>query len=306
MIVAVDVDYRATEVVAAAVGFTAWTDEHAALEVVVTSDAPPAPYEPGQFYRRELPHIQSVLALIAPPLTAIVVDGYAWLGPNRGLGAHLYDALEHAAAVIGVAKTQFAGATAVEVIRGTSTRPLYITAAGIDAAEAAAHVLSMHGEHRVPAGQISPYRPALWVPIIVAGRHPRLAPGRHDGLASLLDVTPTLADLLGVREPVPWQGHSLLDPDKGRIFAFALESMRVGETRGWTALAIEGGERPALFDRAGDWTQRRDVASALPWIAAALALRAERRQRLNDYLLRHDLVWKRDAAASEPGQAPNL
>jgi len=153
MIVAVDVDYRDHEVVAAAVGFAAWTDEHAVVEVAVTSDAPPAPYEPGRFYLRELPHIRAALALVVPPvapLGAIIVDGYVWLGADRGLGAHLYDALEHTVPVIGVAKTQFAGATAIEVIRGASARPLYVTAIGIDAATAAAHVRDMHGEHRIP------------------------------------------------------------------------------------------------------------------------------------------------------------
>jgi deoxyribonuclease V len=156
VIVAVDVDYRDTEVVAAAVGFDSWTADHASIEVVVTSDAPPAPYEPGKFYRRELPHLRSALALIVPPLTAIIVDGYAWLGADsgldavKGLGAHLYDALGQTTPVIGVAKTLFAGATAIEVVRGTSARPLYVTAIGIDAAQAAANVLAMHGEHRIP------------------------------------------------------------------------------------------------------------------------------------------------------------
>ncbi len=151
MIVCVDVDYREAEVVAAAVGFTRWTDEHAIAEVVVTSDAPPAPYEPGRFYRRELPHLVGVLALLPPPLDAVIVDGYVWLGEgNAGLGAHLHAALGGATAVIGVAKTAYAGADAIEVVRGTSARPLYVTAVGVDANEAAEHVRTMHGEHRIP------------------------------------------------------------------------------------------------------------------------------------------------------------
>jgi deoxyribonuclease V len=150
MIVAVDVDYREAEVVAAAVGFDSWTAERTAIEVVVTSDAPPAPYEPGKFYLRELPHIRSALSLLMPPWTAIIVDGYVWLGADKGLGAHLYDALGHTTPVIGVAKTQFAGAPAVEVSRGASARPLYVTAVGIDPTEASAHVRAMHGEHRIP------------------------------------------------------------------------------------------------------------------------------------------------------------
>jgi deoxyribonuclease V len=150
VIVAVDVDYRETEVVAAAIGFESWTDHRTTIEIVVTSDAPPAPYEPGKFYRRELPHIRSALTLMLPPLTAIIVDGYVWLGSDKGLGAHLYDALGQTTPVIGVAKTQFAGALAIEVIRGVSARPLYVTAAGMDATQASEHVLNMHGDHRIP------------------------------------------------------------------------------------------------------------------------------------------------------------
>ena len=150
MIVAVDVDYREHEVVAAAVGFTAWTDDRAAIEVIVTCDAAPAPYEPGKFYLRELPHLCAALSVVALPLTAVIVDGYVWLGADKGLGAHLHDALGGEVPVIGVAKTSFAGATASEVVRGASARPLYVTAVGIAAADAAAHVLGMHGLHRLP------------------------------------------------------------------------------------------------------------------------------------------------------------
>jgi deoxyribonuclease V len=149
VIVAVDVDYREAEVVAAGIGFATWTDDHPAVEVIVTSDAAPAPYQPGRFYLRELPHVRGVLSLLEP-IDLLVVDGYVWLGADKGLGAHLFDALDGKVPVIGVAKTQFASATATEVVRGASTRPLYVTAAGIEEATAAAHVLAMHGEHRIP------------------------------------------------------------------------------------------------------------------------------------------------------------
>lgn len=149
MIVCLDVDYRANVVVAAGVGFAAWTDAEPALELVVASDAPPAEYEPGRFYLRELPHLLAVLALVEPAPTTVVVDGYVWLAPGRpGLGAHLHDALS--IPVIGVAKNPFAGAVAIEVVRGDSARPLLVTAAGLDPAIAAAHVQSMHGAYRIP------------------------------------------------------------------------------------------------------------------------------------------------------------
>jgi deoxyribonuclease V len=109
------------------------------------------PYEPGEFYKRELPCIQAVLAL-GPPLNLLVIDGYATLDPDGrpGLGARAAAALN--IPVIGIAKTPFRTAThAVEVIRGAATRPLYVTAAGgIDTAEAASIVAAMAGPHRLP------------------------------------------------------------------------------------------------------------------------------------------------------------
>jgi len=152
VIVALDVDYRDDAVVAACVGFDAWTDVQSQLELVVRSDAPPAPYEPGRFYLRELPHLNSVLSLLAQPPELVIVDGYTWLAPDRpGLGVHLYESLGRAIAVVGVAKTSFAGATAIEVLRGTSARPLYVTAIGTDAQAAADAVRTMNGEHRIPS-----------------------------------------------------------------------------------------------------------------------------------------------------------
>jgi deoxyribonuclease V len=52
--------------------------------------------------------------------------------------------------VVGVAKSRFDGARAVEVYRGGSIRPLYVSAAGLDPEEAAEKIRSMHGRHRVP------------------------------------------------------------------------------------------------------------------------------------------------------------
>jgi deoxyribonuclease V len=52
--------------------------------------------------------------------------------------------------VVGVAKRPFRGAPALEVLRGASARPLYVTAIGIDAAHAADGVRRMHGAHRIP------------------------------------------------------------------------------------------------------------------------------------------------------------
>ncbi len=72
-----------------------------------------------------------------PPVSVVVVDGYVWLDGVPGLGMHLYQALAGKVAVLGVAKTKFAGAEGVEVLRGHRTRPLFITAMGMSAESAA-------------------------------------------------------------------------------------------------------------------------------------------------------------------------
>ncbi len=109
-----------------------------------------ADYEPGRFYLRELPCIWAVLELVPDALTCIVVDGYVDLGDKPGLGRHLYDHLDGAIPVVGVAKSSFPDTGAEEVLRGGSRRPLFVTAAGVPAPEAAIGVSRMHGKHRFP------------------------------------------------------------------------------------------------------------------------------------------------------------
>jgi deoxyribonuclease V len=80
-----------------------------------------------------------------------VVDGYVDLDPGGrpGLGARVF--AEFGIPVVGVAKTAFRTAThAAEVFRGQSSRPLYVTAAGMTVAGAAQLVSDMAGQFRVP------------------------------------------------------------------------------------------------------------------------------------------------------------
>lgn len=149
MIVAVtDVAYRDDVARAACVLAQGWTAS-APLRTWTALRTPVAPYVPGEFRQRELPVLLAVLEGVRADV--VVVDGYVWLDEvgRKGLGAHLHDAVR--LPVVGVAKTPFDGAShARPVLRGESRRPLYVTAAGMDADEAAAHVASMHGAHRLP------------------------------------------------------------------------------------------------------------------------------------------------------------
>ena len=147
---AVDVHYlstggaRAAAVLAADAAFAHVLAERTAVVPRV------APYRPGEFCLRELPPLRAVLAGLSG-LGLLVVDGYADLDPDGrpGLGAHVH--AEFGVPVIGVAKSRFRTAThAVPVQRGSSVRPLFVTAAGMPAADAADLVRRMAGRYRLP------------------------------------------------------------------------------------------------------------------------------------------------------------
>ena len=148
---AVDVHYlssggaRAAAVLAADAAFA-----HVLAERTVLVPRVVAPYRAGEFYLRELPPLRAVLADL-DELGLLVVDGYADLDPGGrpGLGARAH--AEFGFPVIGVAKSRFRTAThAVPVVRGSSARPLFVTAAGMPATDAAELVRDMAGRHRLP------------------------------------------------------------------------------------------------------------------------------------------------------------
>ncbi|MGF1577990.1 MAG: endonuclease V [Gemmataceae bacterium] len=152
MIACIDVDYRDNTAVAACVVIHDWTDAEPSAAYVQTIHSV-APYEPGAFYKRELPCVLAVLEQISEDVEIILVDGYVWLdGEGKtGLGAHLYEALGRKTPIIGVAKSSFHQNTAAEeVCRGESQRPLYVTSVGVNCVEAGKKVKSMDGDHRIP------------------------------------------------------------------------------------------------------------------------------------------------------------
>lgn len=150
MIAAVDVHYSANRTaIAAGIAFGTFTDS-SYISAYRKHIGRVAPYIPGSFYIRELPCILALLDDVNEALEVIIVDGYVNLGERPGLGAHLYTALGEATAIIGVAKSSFAGSNAIQVLRGYSKRPLYVTSAGMASDLAALHIQEMHGKHRIP------------------------------------------------------------------------------------------------------------------------------------------------------------
>ena len=149
MIAVLDAAYSASASASACVTAADWASGDV-LERAVFRAGAPAAYEPGQFWKRELPLLVTVLGKLQAKPDVVVIDGYVWLdgAGRRGLGAHLFEVA--GLPVVGIAKTAFAGAVAAEVLRGRSAKPLFVTAAGMEAREAADCVRRMAGAQRIP------------------------------------------------------------------------------------------------------------------------------------------------------------
>lgn len=154
MIVALDVHYKENTAKAVGALIQNWGDAAAAQHVIRYIDSVEE-YEPGAFYKRELPCIMEVLNQIdLSGISYIIVDGFVVLDDlgKPGLGAYVYESLTPKVPVIGVAKSNFHQnlKNVIPVLRGESNNPLYVTAIGIDLQQAADLVKSMHGEFRLP------------------------------------------------------------------------------------------------------------------------------------------------------------
>jgi deoxyribonuclease V len=151
MIAFTDVHYTDNSALAACVVASDWGDEKPFTSVTARV-SPIAEYEPGAFYKRELPCLLAVLEQ-APKCTHVVIDGYVWLdnAQTPGLGAHLHEALGRKTPVIGIAKTAFRGSEmALRLARPGTEKPLFVTSIGITPEQALQHLQRLHGPYRIP------------------------------------------------------------------------------------------------------------------------------------------------------------
>lgn len=102
-------------------------------------------YTPGEFYRRELPALLTLVEKYSPSI--VVIDGYVDLPRGPGLGRHLHNAT--GLPVLGIAKKRFEGVPdSWGVLRGKSEKPLWVTAIGVD--NPLEIVRDLPGRHRRP------------------------------------------------------------------------------------------------------------------------------------------------------------
>lgn len=154
MKLAFDVHYKASGAKTVCAVFKKWDDKIAKSFIIKYLEEVEA-YIPGQFYKRELPCILTVLDdLNLSEIELIIIDGFVVLDDEGkpGLGFYLYEKLERKIPIVGIAKTGFHDneKNVKKVLRGDSKKPLYITAVGMDVHEAAMNVQDMSGDYRIP------------------------------------------------------------------------------------------------------------------------------------------------------------
>ncbi len=153
MILAVDVHYRDNFAKTVCVLFD-WQEDKP-LKMITDNKLEVAPYEPGSFYKRELPCILQAFQKVDLSLVeTIIVDGHVYVNNDKkyGLGAYLWEALHEEIPIIGVAKRSFIHTEKVskELYSASSNNPLYVSAIGIPIEEAYQKVSSLHGDYRIP------------------------------------------------------------------------------------------------------------------------------------------------------------
>ncbi|MET1257497.1 hypothetical protein [Aliikangiella maris] len=152
---AIDVHYEGDSAFVAGVSFTDPSQKEPD-RVYYSELNVPGEYESGEFYKRELPCITKLIDEHQLNPSVIIIDGFVYLDSvnSWGLGArlsHHYFQQGREISVIGVAKNPRQNIPKNwEVFRGSSLKPLYVRAVGLDDEFSRNIIKSMSGEHRQP------------------------------------------------------------------------------------------------------------------------------------------------------------
>lgn len=156
MLLAIDVYYKENEAKAKIVAVLFNPEDEIPQGIVVDQIIGIKDYVSGEFYKRELPCIESILQKInLNDIEAVIIDGHIYVDDDDGtfgLGGYTWESLDRKIPVIGVAKNSFFRNknTVKEVFRGESKKPLYVSSIGIDLDIAINLIKDMKGNYRIP------------------------------------------------------------------------------------------------------------------------------------------------------------
>lgn len=140
--------------------FDTWADS-SPVKVLESHVSNFGPYIPGEFYKRELPGVLSIVHQIdLLEFDTIIIDGYVSMVDKDfnelpGLGMKLSEKIEmhDKLTIIGVAKSLFGRSdiTSIPVIRGEASTPIWVSSVGeFDNLSTSKLIKSMAGKYKLP------------------------------------------------------------------------------------------------------------------------------------------------------------
>ncbi len=134
------------------------------------------------------------------------------------------------------------------------------------------------------------YDELLHVPVLI--KVPGVAPRKVDDVVQLIDLAPTVVDVLGIAKPAPWVGRSLVPAMLGQAlppqpsyaellsapsWPHKAKSMISGDGK-WHLFFRQEDKRYELYDLTKDPAEKTDVFTATPDVGNAMV------KQLNDWL----------------------
>lgn len=156
------------------------------------------------------------------------------------------------------------------------------------------------GEHGCTSMGCGLYDESTWIPLVVWGPHPSIRPGSvHMGVASQVDLGPTILGLAGVRAANHFTGQDLLalgdglPPPRVRFANHYDEMLVVDDSTRVHATVVPGASRPQgeqVFARVGDPLEATDLAKTDSVHRAALVALGRREHALEQAVLKRDAL----------------
>lgn len=145
------------------------------------------------------------------------------------------------------------------------------------------------------------YSEQSWIPLVIAGNHPRIRSGvRHHQPANQADLAPTLIDLAGIAPTNHFTGHSLFRPSTERGVSYTFygdeglmenEEWRVHGS--WNNREREQGEE--IFDAVADRNELRDLSDEKRALRDSLLNVMRKRATLHAWVVEQNRLWQNES-----------
>ena len=145
------------------------------------------------------------------------------------------------------------------------------------------------GERGAMLGHANLRHESTWVPLIIWGADERLPRGRRMGVASHVDIAPTVLELAGITDDNSFAGHSLLHaaPDKASTLMVRMENFAFEDPT--HAGYFPKGDTPMLFG-ADDLVHQNNIASSHPGVVDRFQQLVTALSQVTDYAIEYNKV----------------